>query len=845
MVALLIHMIFATIPSLFSGFPDRWVGQVNAFSPTVIEGDIGLNQIRDIGGGSNRIALSTGIFYGVWQFSVIFDDFATSNQNRAWVWLAVDDPEQPVGYAVRIGENGSLKRVRLFEMRGSAPPREILVSSAEMLGTTRQVDLVVDLSPDGNVVLGVSLDNGPWHSDSTIYQPETLITNAFTGIHTVFTSTRTERFRLGPASIRKHPLYPVKAESKNPTTVQIGFSEPLPSDFVKFVELESVDGKYPTTMHVKGRDLILEYAAPLSGGTHNLTIHSYRDPVTGSRLGPVELTVKVTEPAELFDVVINELTPRPANNHEPYFLELFNRSQKTLDLSGWRVGRQNQSVEITSGSGTPIIRPGEYMVIGKNLSDIPHYEGSIVIHANLPTFAKTQDQVWVRDRNGNLIDSLRYDSRFSHALRDGYSMERLDPDYATMDPDNWKISAVNSTPGRQNSVHETFDVAGAILSAVADSSSLLVTFSRFINLNSNSRFIVNGEQVTSYEWNPWNGNMVLLRNSNLDWINRINVTLHAENIDLDHTSPSASIHAPVLHPPLPGSLQINEIMYQPLQNRYSIYSDQSEYVEFKNMTSYPISLGKVYLRDGTDKHGQFRSWVPVNPHWQVEPQGYAVIFADTANIFDQTRLSGFFGIKNSTALARVDRSTLGLNVTGREVLIGYKNNIVIDSVYYDPDWHSPFVRDPRGISLERYESPDPGFTMHWSSSNDPLGGTPGMPNTNRVRTSEDEHEELISLDPNPFSPDSDGHDDLINIKVRLKEPGYMIRLRIFNQRGFLVRDLTGDVLSGNIYTTWWDGKDRQGRLLPTGIYILHVEGRHHAGHPPINQKKLIVLARRR
>ena len=71
-------------------------------------------------------------------FSVRFDGFTTSNQNRVWVWLLVDDPESPNGYAVRIGESGGMKFASAFPDAWSRYPPIELLQSARVLPDDHQ-----------------------------------------------------------------------------------------------------------------------------------------------------------------------------------------------------------------------------------------------------------------------------------------------------------------------------------------------------------------------------------------------------------------------------------------------------------------------------------------------------------------------------------------------------------------------------------------------------------------------------------------------------------------------------------------------------------------------------------
>jgi hypothetical protein len=114
------------------------------------------------------------------------------------------------------------------------------------------------------------------------------------------------------------------------------------------------------------------------------------------------------------------------------------------------------------------------------------------------------------------------------------------------------------------------------------------------------------------------------------------------------------------------------------------------------------------------------------------------------------------------------------------------------------------------------------------------GGTPG--DVNDLRFAPDASALKVELSPRIFSPDNDGVEDSVVIRIEAPEAdGYTVR--IYNSDGRLVktfenksRDLAGE------YS--WDGRDDAGGRLTVGIYILFVEA---VGVESV--KKTLVVAR--
>jgi hypothetical protein len=73
----------------------------------------------------------------------------------------------------------------------------------------------------------------------------------------------------------------------------------------------------------------------------------------------------------------------------------------------------------------------------------------------------------------------------------------------------------------------------------------------------------------------------------------------------------------------------------------------------------------------------------------------------------------------------------------------------------------------------------------------------------------------VSVYPNPFNPAT-------TIRFRLHEAA-RVRLRIFNVRGALVRNLLDRDLHPGIFESRWNGKDREGQTVASGLYFYRLE----------------------
>ncbi|MCB0636885.1 MAG: T9SS type A sorting domain-containing protein, partial [Lewinella sp.] len=81
--------------------------------------------------------------------------------------------------------------------------------------------------------------------------------------------------------------------------------------------------------------------------------------------------------------------------------------------------------------------------------------------------------------------------------------------------------------------------------------------------------------------------------------------------------------------------------------------------------------------------------------------------------------------------------------------------------------------------------------------------------------------------PNPFREQT-------TLTIHLPEAG-QTNLRVYDQRGTLVRTLANGVLDAGRQSFQWNGRDDSGRVLPTGLYVIRLDT------PTASQTKLIMF----
>ena len=165
------------------------------------------------------------------------------------------------------------------------------------------------------------------------------------------------------------------------------------------------------------------------------------------------------------EIILNELLPAPFAEGSEY-IELYNRSQQTLSLTGLALATRKADGSIStlyplSAITTPL-EPGGYVLLSKLLSGVEAFyliSSPQALHeVKLPVLANNgATVVLLRLTDLTVIDGVSYSPKWhDSAIKDpkGVALERLDPDKPTQDATNWHSAAESAgygTPGYRNS----------------------------------------------------------------------------------------------------------------------------------------------------------------------------------------------------------------------------------------------------------------------------------------------------------------------------------------------------------------------------------------------------------
>lgn len=176
-----------------------------------------------------------------------------------------------------------------------------------------------------------------------------------------------------------------------------------------------------------------------------------------------ETVFVLPEKAAPGDIIINEILFNPRTTGVD-FLELYNRSEKTIDLKDWSVRNLETSAAknaTTVSDKYALMVPGEYRVLTE---DPVVLKGEYVMaqettfwQTDLPAFNNEEGSASLVDANGMIIDSIGYRAHMHSPFlkeTEGVSLERISFAWPGSESANWRSASSASgfaTPGFANS----------------------------------------------------------------------------------------------------------------------------------------------------------------------------------------------------------------------------------------------------------------------------------------------------------------------------------------------------------------------------------------------------------
>ena len=546
-------------------------------------------------------------------------------------------------------------------------------------------------------------------------------------------------------------------------------------------------------------------------------------------------------------IILSEIMYDPSGSeHYDEFVEIYNISATNyINLTGWSIGDGEGYDQIIDAGDGLILAPGQFGLIldpgyfGNSTSyDSLLPSEALVVTIDGATFGQrgwsnsSEKTVFLLDSTGQVKNQYTY----IPGNKPGFSLEKIDL-YSDNSSLNWGESNVeHGTPGFKNSISlleidaELIDLQVEPDPAVYQQDVELQVWVK----NSGRTKISNIQYLifidTDNDSVPQNEELVLAEQNFIvdlaggdtlfqefilakleSGIHDLSVQVYTEN-DQNEKNNYRNVEVKIGYPA--GGLVINEILYQPA-------AGMPEWLEVYNRSEKEVNIKEWILYEPLSEN----KYVVTTDNIFITPGSFCVLAADS-NVYIPVN-STLIVVKNFPSLNNNADHIQLLDFTG----------FTIDSLHYSSRWGGE-----ADISLERinpfFSSRD---SSNWTSSTAISGKTPGE--INSVFMSVLPSDLSLSISPNPFSPDGNGHEDVTIIQYNLPLATAFVNVKVFDMMGRQVCELLNTSSSGSSREIIWNGKKNNGENLRIGVYILFLEALNvQLGVIKVVKKPIVIAA---
>jgi len=752
--------------------------------------------------------------------------FSPSSSNFGRFYLtssSADLSTNPDGFYLQFGEAGSTDAVRLFKCV-SGTSTQICTSPDGQIAASFAVGVRVVRDNAGNWELYVDPSGGTNYGSPYSGIDATNLLGTHSGLLATYTISNADNYYfdnlyIGNEIFDTQAPSLVSATPISATSVDVLFSEPVAGSTIlqnsnyilnPAIPVQSVsqDGSNLALMH-------LTLSSSLTNGqTYQLTVGSAQDPSgnTANALS-TNFSYLVGEDAVPGDIIINEImcdqTP-VIGLPEVEFVEIYNKSSKYIDLTGWKLGDASSDGTIVSG----FINPGQYKVLCSTSSQT-FYPSALAV-TSFPSLNNSGDDVVLKENDLTIINKVSYtDDWYNDEIKKdgGYTLELINPNDPCSDASNWSASnsVTGGTPEGQNSIYNvTPDTQTPTLIATnaLAPNYLEVIFSEGMDSTtlSTTTLITNPSLTTSaiYIANTFSNTAVITFTQPLLASQTYTFTMSpVADCWLNQTSVSG--HFALAEDPVAGDLIVNELLFDP-------GTGGTDFIEVYNNSSKVLNLKNIQVANFDDDTISNIHTIPDN--YFMYPGEYAVLTADS--IFQKNQFpAAVIGTFYEMALPALN------NDSGTVYLMF--NGAILDKVSYKEDWHLSMLDDTENKTLERIDPNGASSSGdNWHTAAEPIGfGTPGAQNSQYQNPQDGEGSfgttELI------FSPDNDGFQDVLIFYYAFGEPGLLATVTIYDDQGRIAKNLMKSELMGISGNFSWNGLNNDEIKSPIGVYLAVME----------------------
>ena len=272
----------------------------------------------------------------------------------------------------------------------------------------------------------------------------------------------------------------------NNTTITLVYDEPLDSLKAATVNNYKIDNGISAVSSSAISPVFdkvnIVLNAPIATGTvYTITVANVTDCKGNSIGGKNTAKFGISQDADSFDIVINEILFNPKPQGEDY-VEWYNRSQKIIDLSHTYIANRNSSNVISSiqkvTAESILLFPKDFIVLTSDPVAVKYQyittnPDAFITVSSMPSFSDDVGDVIILNNQGAIVDEVKYSDKWHFPLisnTEGVSLERID--YVAPSLQNNFHSAATSvgygTPGYKNSQYRLNEEVQGVVTVTPD-----------------------------------------------------------------------------------------------------------------------------------------------------------------------------------------------------------------------------------------------------------------------------------------------------------------------------------------------------------------------------------------
>ncbi len=829
------------------------------------------HNMMDVAGSSLIYAdidsISMGSSLLVWNLTIKNGDWMPSGENRFYFFIAVDKPLTNTGigelngYAVGVNQKEDNNRLCLTKYKNGKPVNDIIVTDF-FWSENNSIKIKIIRYNNGKWQLMVSQNQ----QTTTTYWTGTCVDNEldklkYTGLCFSFTSSRAGKLWCDNISLIRANMPPAlhSFQVLSNNTIKIQFTETIDTLFAKeqsVFRLDKSGVEIPINqilMDKQQADIIYVKTDNLTGGNYTIEIQNIKD-TENAITDNIRFAFDYFQGTSSGNLLVTEIMADPIPKvglPEIEYIEIFNPATENIFLSGWKICKGSTCRHLpdtTENGDAAIIKPGEYLALCNMNSyfELSEYGNALGV-PGFPAITNSEDIILLLDPLGRTISAVEYSQNLhtnSYKADGGWSLEQIDPANRCGGSTNWtsSVAEAGGTPGEQNSVYtsnqDTLAPQLLYISVLSDSI-IQLTFNETLDtltMQDLNSYSVDNEELkilSAKNIQPLNREVQMLFNTSVQTGSIYHLTIHNNIADCAGNTIQETTGIPFALPEkaLSNEIVINELLVDP-------YSGCSEFVELYNNSNKVIDFKELLLATRDLITGELENIKPVSEKSRLFfPDSYMVLTDDSAGILKH------YTVKNPSDFVQMETFP-ALNNAKANVVLMTKSQNIIDEVLYEEEMHFGILNDIQGVTLERIHPDRPSDEKsNWHSAAESIGfGTPTYRNS-QFRKTTDEGDGVITVEPELFSPDSDGYNDVLNIHYHVAQPGFVANIVIYDSKGRKIKQLINNELLAAKGIFSWDGTNISGDKCKIGIYLIYIELFDLDGNIK-KYKKTCVLANR-